>query len=626
MRRIAPTSQTRPKTRPDQSGRSLLVLYVDDDKDNWEVSHLALRRRFDLLWAKNAQEAVQLITEHHERLSAILIDIELQNSLLNGIQLAQLIRGRLSEENIPSYAATLPVLRTPIFFVTAHGKRYAAEELLEVAYEVMHKPVDFAQLSLALTDLDMRQMAGPAPRVLLEALQPDVSPRQVRDLISAEPALLQRLTRLGACGVFGPLATLDLAGLRTAALCLAVAELLPGDAQPALLWAPIVRRAVAARLAGQHLDSHGPDYFGVGLLLDAGLLARARHDLRGALEIAETPAAWRTVHEGATGGVDHASRGGEIARAWQLETAIVAAVQMHHSAQPADTITARVAWLAERLAAVFESGHPQSHLATAEAAGSCVGVEPTDIRRMLDLIPALVQRCGDALGYDLGAQPSLSSLLAIQSNDLAQMHRLYENLVSTVDAVVLEKTTLARRLRRANERLAEEASHDVLTGIANRRTFDIAVARDLARADRSLTCVSLILVDLDRFKQVNDTYGHQVGDDVLRAAAKVLAQGARSHDVVSRYGGEEFALILPGVALEGAVATAERLRLAIEKMPCERPGGIVQITASFGVTTIGGPGCVQATSAFLQRADAALYRAKQRGRNRIEIEKPPSSP
>ena len=156
------------------------------------------------------------------------------------------------------------------------------------------------------------------------------------------------------------------------------------------------------------------------------------------------------------------------------------------------------------------------------------------------------------------------------------------------------------------ERLAR---FDSLTGLANRRVFEAALNREVARADRSGNPLSLVLIDVDHFKAVNDQLGHQAGDEVLRHVGKALAGEARETDLAARYGGEEFCVLLPGCPPEEAVIVAERLRAAIAAR--QKP---TAVTASAGVATLpldGGDG-----RALVAAADRALYQAKRSGRDR----------
>ncbi|QBE66993.1 diguanylate cyclase [Pseudoduganella lutea] len=189
------------------------------------------------------------------------------------------------------------------------------------------------------------------------------------------------------------------------------------------------------------------------------------------------------------------------------------------------------------------------------------------------------------------------------------------------------RDTLDQQLRRYSEQLRQHndglqvlAHTDKLTGLANRRRFDEVLDLELKRAKRSGTPLSLLMMDLDYFKQYNDSYGHRAGDDCLHAAAQVLAgQIVRAGDLAARYGGEEFAVIMPNTDQPGAAAVAERVRAGLQAlaMPHQRsPFHIV--TASFGLATLV-PQAVRdmTTSGLIELADAQLYHAKEAGRNRI---------
>ncbi len=160
------------------------------------------------------------------------------------------------------------------------------------------------------------------------------------------------------------------------------------------------------------------------------------------------------------------------------------------------------------------------------------------------------------------------------------------------------------------ERVQEMAETDGLTGVANRRTFEVTLELEVTRAFRNGDRLSLIMGDIDHFKKLNDNHGHQTGDEVLRTVAAALRGVSRDFDTVARYGGEEFAVILPNCAEEEALAAAERLRTSVASA-----GTVVPVTISVGVATYpvhasGGTGLVQA-------ADEALYESKRAGRNRV---------
>jgi diguanylate cyclase (GGDEF)-like protein len=173
-------------------------------------------------------------------------------------------------------------------------------------------------------------------------------------------------------------------------------------------------------------------------------------------------------------------------------------------------------------------------------------------------------------------------------------------------AVALENVRLHRIVER-------QASTDGLTDLANRRHFEETLASEISRADRFGGALALVLADLDDFKKVNDRYGHQAGDDVLREFAEVLRETVRDIDLAARYGGEEFAVLLPQTDLEGAERLAERLREAMaERRMRFVPGAAFTVTASFGVAAF--PDAATPAALFAS-ADEALYRAKSAGKN-----------
>ncbi|HMQ29111.1 MAG TPA: diguanylate cyclase [Chloroflexaceae bacterium] len=178
---------------------------------------------------------------------------------------------------------------------------------------------------------------------------------------------------------------------------------------------------------------------------------------------------------------------------------------------------------------------------------------------------------------------------------------------------------LEASLREARDGYAYQASHDPLTGLLNRLAITTHVRAELARASRGGHPLSLALLDIDHFKQVNDTHGHLVGDQALCHVAQTLTGAVRPYDWVGRWGGEEFLVILAGTGLDDALAAAERLRAEIEARPLRlADGAALSLTVSVGVACAGPAGEQPGDPVRLfQRADAALYEAKRMGRNRV---------
>ena len=177
---------------------------------------------------------------------------------------------------------------------------------------------------------------------------------------------------------------------------------------------------------------------------------------------------------------------------------------------------------------------------------------------------------------------------------------------------------LQEDLQSALEHSEFRASHDPLTRLFNRAAIIEALQKELNRAGREGTPVSVIIGDVDHFKRVNDRYGHLAGDGVLREIADTISSSVRPYDFAGRYGGEEFIVVLPGCDKEDARQTAERLRSKIAENPIVTSEGVFSVTMSFGVATSDAADATDMDS-LIRCADQALYTAKNAGRNRVEL-------
>ena len=195
----------------------------------------------------------------------------------------------------------------------------------------------------------------------------------------------------------------------------------------------------------------------------------------------------------------------------------------------------------------------------------------------------------------------------VAEHGLRRGSRIERRVVEMVERFC-DHASLALRTTTLLEQLRAVAASDGLTGVANRRTFDDTLRRELARSTRSGEPTSLVMVDIDHFKQLNDRYGHQAGDAVLRA----VAASCRAVDLVARYGGEEFAVVLPDCSTGYAHEAAERLRTALKALDFD-----TAVTASFGVATF--PYDATSAESLVAAADAALYEAKRQGRDRVVV-------
>lgn len=203
-------------------------------------------------------------------------------------------------------------------------------------------------------------------------------------------------------------------------------------------------------------------------------------------------------------------------------------------------------------------------------------------------------------------------ILVLHKLRVRYLLRHAQNLEQTVSLTKAELTLAAKIAGDAQEALKEQALKDGLTGLWNRRAIFAMLEREVCRAQRDRFPITLLMIDLDHFKNINDTHGHLTGDEVLREAAGRLVEAMRPYDFAGRYGGEEFLVVLPSCSSHNAVQRAEDFRRAIAERPVPTGRGPIAVTCSLGVAAYDG---AMPPEDLIHCADQALYRAKRQGRN-----------
>ena len=236
---------------------------------------------------------------------------------------------------------------------------------------------------------------------------------------------------------------------------------------------------------------------------------------------------------------------------------------------------------------------------------------------VLLLMPLLLRRVVYPMRSKIEALAEAEQSLRKSQNELEQ--RVLERTESLSQANEALQHEIAARTQ-MQEELQRLATTDALTGLRNRRAFDAFAAHEIKRAERTGEALSIILFDIDHFKRINDTLGHHIGDEVLVGLAQLTGGRIRASEILARWGGEEFILLLPQTDIENAVHFAGVIRRLIEAHEFPQ---VEKVTASFGVTQFS---CGDSIDSMLQRADTALYRAKENGRNRVEGEACPCRP
>jgi two-component system cell cycle response regulator len=243
----------------------------------------------------------------------------------------------------------------------------------------------------------------------------------------------------------------------------------------------------------------------------------------------------------------------------------------------------------------------------------------TDIRipdPSLSRVHARFEREGDALWIE---DMESRNGTAVDGARLSARHKLENGEHITVGNVILRFAIQDARVLKVSRDLYEAAVRDRLTGMHNRGYFDDRLATEFAFVRRHGSPLSLLLIDLDHFKKVNDTYGHPIGDAVLKACAGKIMESLRAEDVAARYGGEEFAVLARGTPTEGARVLGQRLRTRIALAQVLTLQGVVQVTASIGVAVMQGDSPYASPAELVASADEALYASKRNGRDQVMV-------
>jgi two-component system, cell cycle response regulator len=363
-------------------------------------------------------------------------------------------------------------------------------------------------------------------------------------------------------------------------------------------WKHSIYAATAARTIASKLNVvQQEEAFLAALLMDIGMLVldTVAGDEYGAVcEQAKTHEEL-VVTEAAALGMTHADAGGVLAGIWKLPPLLATPIAKHHDPASVEDPQLRkiteLVHLAARCADVFVDEQAAELLAD-------IGSRTKEVATLFEI--------------NIGSPAAYEAILKRANEALVEM-----TLQSQAQATALQEK--ASTLVQQNEQLRYKAETDALTGLANRARFDQFIAEQMHIADESGRPLSLLMMDIDKFKGVNDKYGHPTGDKVLKSIGRLLGTAARSQDLAARYGGEEMVLVLPGTAKATAAAIAESIRRAICAKPIPIDNGTLPVSASIGVATFE-PGSLLKTPAHLVKAaDMAVYAAKHSGRNCVRV-------
>jgi len=326
-------------------------------------------------------------------------------------------------------------------------------------------------------------------------------------------------------------------------------------------------------------------------------------------------------------GTTHSTIGYEVAKKWGFPEVLLLPILYHHDplSYKGDNekiaVTCKASYLSDLLISILYSNRPQEfHKRFRKEAKDLLGLNNTDLDHILNEVHKQVAQAGEYFGMRIRNTKSIQEILQEANIRLSLINLDFDQMNQELIKTKVELESLTRELKAKNKLLGDLANIDGLTEIYNHRYFQNSLDKEISRAIRSETEISLLLIDIDFFKNFNDTYGHQAGDFILKEFSKVLKQEIRKYDTLARYGGEEFTVILPDTSSTEALIVAEKLRAVVDEYIFEDSQTDYHVTASFGVTTARPVTDDNfSKSNLISESDAALYKAKEDGRNKVAL-------
>jgi diguanylate cyclase (GGDEF)-like protein len=473
---------------------------------------------------------------------------------------------------------------------------------------------------------------GVATHIIELAQDPDIEMGKVAKALSMDSALSTKILRIANSPLYAQrrksenlrqaLVVLGLNATLTLALSFSLVKSLRGGKPNGLNYGLYWRRALLAATSARALcdamhQSLAEEIFLAALLQDVGMLAldKAVPDLYSQGDALQRNHGALAEHEKKRLQVDHAEIGGWLMKGWNLPERLHRAIAHSHqlelsfTSDPAQIFDRCVA-LSGPVADLFLLDPEQRQFAeTALCAERSLGLDKMAFGQVLGTIGAMIPETEAIFETDLLAKqhPELILEQAREVLMLRSLHALRE--INSLRAAA--ESSSSRVLE-----LEEETRRDTLTGVYNRAYLDQFLAREFDNSTRHKWPLSVAFADLDNFKTVNDNFGHQAGDRILQATARMLRGNTRESDLIARYDGEEFVVVLPATDAETARSICERIVMAFRNTGHVIGSDHATVTISIGCATHGTPTPFNSVADLVKAADQALYAAKMRGRNR----------
>lgn len=489
-------------------------------------------------------------------------------------------------------------------------------------------------------EIQFPSLPGIAVEILDIVNKDDAPLTQLGEVIAVDPALSAKMLKVANSSLFSgnreisnlnrAMAILGTNTIRSIALSFVISSDLCSKKQSGYsiddFWRRAVISAVAAELLSKMLGDRDEDIFLTALLQDLGLLAMLMTKGQSYHSLLES---YKDLQEELKDlemekyGFNHQQVGYALLSEWNLPEAITLPIRHHHCPEKAPETHSRKA---EILACASIFGE----LYTSHEASESARILQQKLthrfalnrEQALQLLDQVAEQSREViLMFDLDPKDikPYSQLLQQANAELEKLNLDNAQIILELQDAKKQVERLVSKLQTANNSLKELVYQDGLTGLYNHRYFQEALDNELARSNRYKSSISLVLFDIDNFKQINDTHGHPAGDLVLMNIARTVNGAVRTNDVVARFGGDEFAIILPATNAAGGKTFAENLRLSIEGIVTLSAGQSISTTISAGVVTYTPENGTIDKGRLIEAADCGLYRSKQQGRNRVTV-------
>ncbi|PIE74356.1 MAG: hypothetical protein CSA19_00175 [Deltaproteobacteria bacterium] len=483
----------------------------------------------------------------------------------------------------------------------------------------------------------------PSPPIIamriLEAVKDDSNSfEDLAKIVKTDPALTTKILKIANSSLYGLPKNVDslsqatsligLKALKNIALSFVIVNSLDKEIEGAFdisdFWKRSITTGVAAELIGSQLNHQTGDLFVSGLLQNIGVLILfSTRPLEAQRVLDEKRVSGKPLYqvEEEILGFNHAEIGAELLELWNIPQSIYQPIR-HHLSESFDEKYKKeslILKISNRIAAVYYGSRVSETIKEVHKLLTATAQIPKQtIDELIDQVGAKSREMMNLFLIDSKGMQPISVIIQRSNDELKKLNLSYEQVVYDLKKSTQKAEKLAKELKQANEKLSQLAYFDELTGLYNFRYFQETLDDEIYRANRYQQTLSVMLIDIDFFKKVNDTYGHLIGDLVLKNVGKELVQLVRQSDVVARYGGEEFAIILPSTGITGAKVIGQRVRRGIERLEIKHEQINVSITVSVGISSTEMENADNKKT-LLSYSDEALYQAKRNGRNRLEM-------